>query len=290
MVSDHRLWTPLELIQVTADFLAEKGIQSPRLDSELLLAHVLELSRLQLYLEHERPIVPLELDRFRALVRRRSQRVPLQLLLGEVEILGHRFAVREGVFIPRQDTETLLQVSMSLPFPADGPGRILEVGCGTGCIGLSLLLHWPRAELTAWDSSELATELTLENARQHGLQNRCAIQRADAQTARLPQCELLVSNPPYIPSSQIDGLEPEVREHDPRGALDGGADGLDLIRVLAERGFDCLVPGGWLALEHGYDQGDRASAILREAGFADVELHRDLAGHPRVTVGRRAVR
>jgi release factor glutamine methyltransferase len=285
-----RLWTPLELIKVTSEFLAENGVPAPRLDAELLLGHVLGLSRLQLYLEHERPIVPAELDRFRELVRGRARRVPLQILIGEVELLGHRFVVRQGVFIPRPETETLLLVCTNLEFHEGAPATIVEVGPGTGCIGLSLLLHWPRARLLAVDASMDAIELSRENARLHRLQDRCEFRRADARTSELPSCDLLVSNPPYIPTADLKRLEPEVREYDPVAALDGGTDGLEMIRWLSGQAIRCLHPGGWIVLEHGFDQGESAPAALAEAGLVAVEDHRDLGGQARVAVGRRSPR
>lgn len=278
----------MELIRVTAEFFAEKGIESPRLDAELLLAHVLGCTRLQLYLNHERPVVAIELDRYRALVRERGKRVPLQLLVGEVEILEHSFLVRAGVFIPRPETEVLIERCRALPFAGGGPGTIVEAGVGTGCIGLSLLTHWPQARLVGYDVNPAAIALTRENAERLQVVDRLELRTTSAfEGPELPACDLLVSNPPYVRADVIDSLAPEVRDHDPREALDGGDDGLHAVRALAERGLAAVVPGGWIALEHGDDQGESAPAVLRAAGWADVAVHDDLSGRPRVTIGRR---
>jgi release factor glutamine methyltransferase len=279
-----RLHNPLELVRVTAEFFADKGIESARLDAELLLAHVLGVDRLQLYLQHDRPLVPAEVDAFREIVKQRGQRVPLQHLTGEAAILDDTFIVRPGVFIPRPETETLIEVCTSLgPFE-----RIVEFGPGAGVIGLSLLKQLPEARLFAVDANEDAVALTLENAERLGLRDRAEVIRGDALEVDLPGCDLLVSNPPYVPTRVIDGLQPEVRDHDPRAALDGGDDGLDFIRAMMKPAHEALRSGGWIALEHGDDQGASVPAILSEAGFNDVRDEPDLAGRPRVAVGCRS--
>lgn len=278
-----QLHNPLELVRVTAEFFADRGIASPRLDAELLLAHVLGLDRLQLYLQHDRPLVPAEVDAYRELVRQRGQRVPLQHLVGEATILDHQFVVRPGVFIPRPETETLIEVCAAL-----GPVEsIVEVGPGTGAVGLSLLARWPSASLFAIDVSPEAVELSRENATRLGVADRASFECGDALSAALPACELLVSNPPYVAAGVIDSLEPEVRDHDPRAALDGGPDGLDFLRALLPRAFSSVRPGGWVAFEHGDDQGDAVPALLAAAGFTEVRDEKDLGGRPRVGVGRR---
>ena len=278
-----QLHNPLELVRVTAEFFADRGISSPRLDAELLLAHVLGLDRLQLYLQHDRPLIPAEVDAYRELVRRRAQREPLQHLVGETTILDHSFLVRPGVFIPRVETETLIEVCAALdPVPS-----VVEVGPGTGVVGLSLLDRWPDARLFAVDLSPEAVELSRENAARLGVAERAEFVCGDALTVDLPACQLLVSNPPYVPGPVIDDLEPEVRDHDPRAALDGGPDGLDFIRALMEPSRRAVEPGGWIALEHGDDQGESVPALLEGAGFVEVRDEADLGGRPRVAVGRR---
>lgn len=279
------LWTPMPLIRVTAEFFADKGIESARLDAELLLAHVLGCARLQLYLDSDRPIVPDELDRYRALVKRRGQREPLQLLVGHVEIMENEFLVRSGVFIPRPETEVLIEACRAFDLADDT--TIVEVGVGTGCIGLSLLTHFPSARLIGFDVNDQAIALATENAERLGVASRIELREGDAAAADLPACDLFVSNPPYVPAAALADLQPEVRDHDPPEALVSGEDGLDLVRMLLPRAHTALRSDGWIAMEHGDDQGSTMAGLFADAGFADVEVRRDLTDRDRVTVGRR---
>jgi release factor glutamine methyltransferase len=278
----------MPLIAVSAEYLADHGVENARLDAELLLAHVLRVERLKLYLDHDRPIVPEELSAYRELVRRRGRREPLQLLVGRVSLLEHDFAVREGVFVPRPETETLILQARECELPAEP--RLLEVGVGSGCVGLSLLTCWPDATLLGYDVEPLALELTAENARGLAVESRLELREGSAFDARLdPESfDLVVSNPPYVRSAELADLEPEVRDHDPREALDGGEDGLEAVRRLVDLARRVLRPQGWLLFEHGFDQGESAPALLRDAGFGDVVTVEDLGGRPRVTRGRRA--
>ncbi len=280
----------MELIKVSAEYLADHGVDNPRLDAELLLGQVLEMDRLHLYLDHDRPVVPAELQRYRELIRRRGQRVPLQLLLGHTQILDHDFGVREGVFIPRPETETLILRAQELDFSGASPGNLLEVGVGSGCVGLSLLRHWPEARLVAYDLNPRALELTRENARALEVESRLVL-REGSPFASPPSTppggfDLVVSNPPYIRTEDLDRLEAEVRDHDPTEALDGGPDGLDAIRGLSRMAQRVLRSGGWLIFEHGSDQGESAPGLLREDGWREVRVFTDLAGRWRVSCGR----
>lgn len=280
-------WTPLELIRVSAEYLADHGVPSPRLDAELLLAHVLQMDRLHLYLQHERPLIREELDRYRELIRRRAQREPLQLLTGSARILDLDFLVEPGVFIPRPETETLIEVVKTLPEPS----TMVEVGLGSGAIGISLLVHWPKARLLGFELSEVAARVSRSNAQRHAVLERMEIVQGDAYAesmlSRWPRCELVVSNPPYIPEGE--DLEPEVIDHDPREALFAGPDGLQAIRKLCEAAARALSPGGWLVFEHGHEQQREAALILAQGPFEGVVCHRDLAGRPRVSCARRAL-
>lgn len=284
-------WTPLELIRVTAEYLADHGVPNARLDAELLLAEVLRMDRMGLYLQHERPLVPDELSRYRELVRRRSQRVPLQLLVGRVQLHDLEFETGEGVFIPRPETEVLIEKAMELEFEGGAPSRVLELGCGTGVIGISLLVHWPEASLLAYDVSPAAIELTLRNARRHGVEARLEAVHADAfaeeQAERWRELDLVVSNPPYVAESERADLQPEVRDHDPAEALFSGPEGLDDITRLIDRAAVGLRSGGWLAFEHGADQELPVATLLGDGQWRDRACFRDLADHPRVSVARR---
>lgn len=283
---ETRVWTVLDLIRASTEYLQQRGVASPRLDAELLLAHALGTDRLKLYLDAARPVVPSERTRYRGLIKARGERVPLQRLTGEVQILDLTFAVREGVFVPRQETESLVLACLEL-FAPGGPPRLVEVGTGTGCVGISLLRRWLAATADAFEIDAAAAALTRENAARHGVVDRLTLHEDDGLARELPPCELLVSNPPYVASGDIDQLEPEVSLHDPHAALDGGPEGLDAIAALADSGARCLVPGGWLVFEHGADQAQASRDLLTAAGYVEVASRRDLAERWRVTQGRR---
>ncbi len=290
MAEELKAWTPLEVVKVSADFLAKHGVESPRLDAEHLLAHVLGVDRLQLYVQFDRPLVPAERERARELVRQRAQRVPLQLLVGESQVYDLSFAVKPGVFIPRPETETLIQVCAER-FNGSPPATFVEVGVGTGIVAVSLLHRWPQARAVGFDVSPAAIALTQENALRHEVHERLELHTQDVLVKGWPRdssrVELLVSNPPYIPEGARAGLSPEVRDHDPAEALFSGGAGMDAIEQLTRLGQDMLSPGGWLVFEHGAEQGALARECLMQTGYVEVVTRRDLADRDRVTLGRR---
>ncbi|HPF34343.1 MAG TPA: peptide chain release factor N(5)-glutamine methyltransferase [Candidatus Krumholzibacteria bacterium] len=287
------LKTVRELVQATADWFASKGLESPRLNAERLLGDVLGLTRLELYLHHDRPLTPEETDRYRALVKRRGAGEPLQTLIGETQFYSRSFKVEAGVFIPRPETELLVERCVGLL--TGGTSSLLapvavEIGCGTGIIGVSLAAEIPRLHVWATDVNPQAVALTETNARRLGV-----AARVEALAGRgfepLPQhlrgsVHLLVSNPPYIASDVIATLDREVAEHDPRAALDGGPDGLDAYRALAAQAGAWLAPDGLLALEIGHDQGGTVPEIFAAAGFTDLSMQMDYNGLPRTVTGR----
>lgn len=287
------LKTVRELIQVTADYLAGKGVESARLNAERLLGDVLGLARIDLYLNHDRPLTPDEIDRYRALVKRRAAGTPLQTLIGETEFYGRPFKVAEGVFIPRPETERLIETCVTC-FTGGTSSLIaplaLEVGCGTGIIACTLAAEIPRLQVKATDVNPRAVALARTNARRLGVTARVEVYEGpllDPVPADLKgRAHLLVSNPPYIRSGDLAGLSREVREHDPVEALDGGPDGLRLYHELARRAGDWLAPGGRLAVEIGADQGEQVPAIFAAAGLVDIEVTKDYARLPRVVCAR----
>ena len=276
-----KIWTPLELIRWTKGYFEEHGVPSARLDAELLLAFVLGLERIGLYTAFDRPVHASERERFRELVRERAQkRRPVAYLTGTREFWSHTFRVDESVLIPRPDTETLVREVI-----ARQPARVLEVGVGSGAICGALALELPETEIVGTDISREALDLAEQNLRALGVAERCTLHCADGIEGLGESFDALVSNPPYIPSAELATLGPEV-QHEPREALDGGEDGLDLIRRLIGAASDVLRPGGWLMLEIGAGQGPRVSQRMREANLAEVELRSDLAGIERVAIGR----
>ena len=274
-----RVWTPVDLVRWTTGYFKEHGIASPRLDAELLLAFVLGLERIELYTAFDRPVESAERERFRELVRERAQkRRPVAYQTGVREFWSQSFRVDESVLIPRPDTETLVREAV-----ARDPRRILEVGVGSGAVCAALALELPEAGIVGTDISEAALEIARENLGRLGVAERCELRCTDLVSG--DGFDALVSNPPYIPSGEIEGLGPEV-QHEPRAALDGGADGLDLIRRLVNAAPAVLRPGGWLLLEIGAGQGPSVAALMQKAGLDEVALRPDLSGIERVAVAR----
>ncbi len=287
------LKTVRELILVTADYLADKDVDSARLSAERLLGEVLGLARIDLYLNHDRPLTPDELDQYRQLVKRRAAGEPLQALLGETEFYGRGFKMADGVFIPRPETERLVEACVGLLTGGNSSllsPLALEVGCGSGIIACSLAAEIPRLQVVASDVNERAVEISRVNARRLGVAARveflagelCVPFPADLQG----RANLLVSNPPYIRSADVPGLPREVLAHDPREALDGGPDGLRFYHELARHAATWLFPGGWLAMEIGHDQADQVTAICAASGLSDIEMTRDYNQLPRVVTAR----
>jgi len=234
--------TVLEAIQRSTEFLAKKGVDSPRLQTELLLAHLRKQPRMRLYLEFERVLTPAEVDGFRELIRRRGQREPLQHIVGSTSFCGFEIAVNRDVLIPRPETELLAERGWTflnqLSTINSQPSTALDFGTGSGCLAIALACKCPTAEVYAVDISSEALALARENAARHGAAERIRFLHGDGFAAAPAgaRFDLIISNPPYIPTAEIASLEPEVRDYDPRGALDGGADGLDYGRRLAAEG------------------------------------------------------
>jgi len=274
--------TVLEVITATTAFFQKSGVESPRLNIEHLLAHVLKKKRMDLYIEFERPLAESELAPLRDLVRRRAQREPLQHLLGTVEFLGLTLKSDARALITRPETEQLCEILASAD-SAWKSGSIADVGTGSGCIALALAHALPGAKVTGLDASDDALALARENADRCGLAERVTFSKSDLLSAAAAPLDLIVANLPYIPSGEIAALQPEV-QRDPRAALDGGADGLDLIRRLLPQAAGKLRSGGTLALELGLDQPAVLAAELPAHGFRDAKLLKDLQGRDRFII------
>lgn len=276
--------TVLEVIQRSAEFLQRHSVESPRLQIELLLAHLLKLPRLQLYLNHDRELTEAELAALRALVLRRAKREPLQHLVGSTEFFGLEINVSPHALIPRPETETLVELALAnLAKCASPRPAALDFGTGTGCIALALAAKSPAVHVHALDISSTALALAQRNTAQHGLTDRVTFHLGDG-FAALPadlRFDLVVSNPPYIPAAEIATLQPEVRDFDPRTALDGGADGLDFYRQLAAEAPARLYAGGGLVAEFGDGQENAIERLFTGASWSGVAIHRDLSGRAR---------
>ena len=279
-----------ELLKTTTGWFRERGIDSARLDAELLLSHVLQVPRMTLYTSFDRPLSPDELDRYRGLARRRGRREPVAYILGEREFYGRSFTVDRRVLIPRPDTEVLIdEVLARLPEEADG--IVLDYGTGSGAIALTLAAERPSLKLLALDVSADALDVARANAAALELSERVGFVRSDG-FARLPGrfrggLAALVSNPPYVREDERPGMMPDVRDHEPGLALFAGADGLHHYRQIAET-VDWLAPGGLVAVEVGQGQSAAVQAIFERAGLTDLRVRKDLSGIDRVVLAVRA--
>ncbi len=282
--------TVLEVIQRSSEFLAKKEVDSPRLQTELLLAHVLKLPRMQLYLNFERPLSDPELDIFRELIRRRGQREPLQHIIGTASFCGLEIAVNRHVLVPRPETELLAERGWKfLNQLAHNPSSALDFGTGSGCIAIALAMKSPASEVTALDLSGEALAQARENAAHHHLAARIRFFEGDG-FAALPSgatFDLVISNPPYIPTAEIATLQPEVRQFDPGTALDGGLEGLDYYRRLALESALFLKPAGRLMLEFGDGQAAAIREILERENWVVEAIEDDYTHKQRLLVARR---
>jgi len=280
-------WTVRRVLGWTSQHFAKLGVDSPRLTAELLLAHVLQTSRVRLYTDLDRPLETAELAAYRALIARRATGEPTQYLTGTREFYGRPFAVDPRVLIPRPETELLVEaVLQALP---GRDGRILDLCTGTGCVGITLALERPAAAVVATDSSPAAAEVARANAASLGAAERVDVRVGDlfAPVEQEPPFDAVVANPPYVPSGEIPTLSAEVRR-EPASALDGGEDGLDVVRRIVAGASRWLVPGGLLALEIGDRQGPAVRSLLEGAGYGSVRIERDLGRQDRLALGTHA--
>jgi len=282
-------WTVLEVIKWTTARFTERGLDSPRLDAEILAAHALGLSRVQLYVQYDRPLLPDELAAIRALIKRRQAGESVAYVVGKKEFWGLELTVDARVLVPRPDTETLVEEGrMRLDEAAQGAEeRIGDVGTGSGAVALALAKVRPAAAVFATDISPDALAVARGNAERLALAVTFVEGDLTAPLAAHAPFSLLVANLPYIPTAELAGLPPEVRA-EPVRALDGGADGLDLVRRLIADAPALLRSGGALALEIGAGQAAATAALMTAGGFADVRSRRDLAGIDRVVSGVKA--
>jgi release factor glutamine methyltransferase len=276
------------ILTKTERYLAERDIDAPRLSAQLLLAHVLGLDRLGLILAMDRPLTPNELDAVRPLVARRGRGEPMAYILGEREFYGLVFSVTPATLIPRPETELLIDRALAL-FPEGSLGAFADLGTGSGCLAVTLAVHFPTALGVALDVSSDALSVARQNAVRHGVADRLSFLATDF--ADLPAREggygLIVSNPPYVSAGEYRECSREVRDFEPQSALTPGETGLEAVPVVAKAAYAALTPGGRLLVEIGWKQGPAAAALLVAAGFADVAVCRDLAGLDRVAEGRR---
>ncbi|HEU5396308.1 MAG TPA: peptide chain release factor N(5)-glutamine methyltransferase [Verrucomicrobiae bacterium] len=280
--------TVLEAIQKSAEFLSKKGIESPRLQTELLLAHLLKMPRMKLYLNFERALTPAETDALRELIVRRSKHEPLQHIVGSTSFCGYEIAVNRHALVPRPETELLAEAGWTFLATRESSSvTALDFGTGTGCIAIALAAKCPAARITALDVSADALALARENAAKNNVAERVEFVCGDGFSALAPApFDLIVSNPPYIPAAEIETLQPEVRDFDPRTALDGGADGLDFYRRLAAGAKPFLKAQGKIMLEFGDGQAAALRQIFEGEKWVVEAVKADYSQRERILIAR----
>jgi len=281
-------WTVKDVLRWTTDYFRKKDIETPRLDAEVLLANALKTDRLRLYLDQERPLTPKERSVYRDFIRRRASREPVALIVGVKEFWSLPFKVSRGVLIPRPDTERLVEVVLdeirgnSTPF-------VLEIGTGSGAVAVAVVKECPTARVMATDISPVAIAFAAANAESAGVAGSLDLVVSDLLEPfrKAAKFDVICSNPPYIPSGIIPTLAPEITRFEPLTALDGGPDGLEVIRKLVDQTPHHLRTGGALIIEVGEHQAEEVREIMSSTGhFTEIQFFSDLAGKSRVVKAR----
>jgi release factor glutamine methyltransferase len=281
----NQIWTIGSILKWTGQYFGTRGIESPRLDAEVLLSHVLGKPRIYLYVHFDEPLEAAELAQYREYIRQRVARQPVAYIVGRREFMGLTFQVTPAVLVPQPDTEVLVQAAIDR-LPAMPTARVADIGTGSGAIALSLLYYMKQLRAAAVDISQAALTVAAANAAALGVADRAVFYEGDLLAPLAGETfTAIVSNPPYIPTADIAGLAPEVRSAEPMGALDGGADGLAFYRRLVANAPAFIVPGGFLAVEVGIHEAQPVIELAeRQTAYDRTEILKDLAGIDRVVV------
>ena len=289
----NKQWTVIELINETTGYFKKKGIETPRLDAELLLAHCRATGRVQLYTNFDRPVSEAEISSFRELVRRRAAGEPVAYLTGYREFWSLKIRVGKGVLIPRPETELLVEEALNVFKPAVSAATqltLLDIGTGSGAIAIALAKELHESIIYAADISRAALAVARANSTEQGYAGRIRFVCGDSVTPfrQKELFDLIVSNPPYIRSGDLKGLAREIREHEPIAALDGGIDGLDFYRQWIPQMPALLRGKGWVILEMGAGQAAAVAELFQQTGlFNAVKVVKDYAGHERVVLAQK---
>ena len=270
-----------EAVEFGTKCLTDAGVPDAALDAWYLLQMVCKIERSYYYVHGEEDITQDAQKEYEIAVQKRAEHIPLQYIIGEQEFMGLRFKVNSNVLIPRQDTETLVEQVLKIVKPGM---KVLDLCTGSGCVLISVLKNAPELTGMGSDISKTALLVAKENAKLHEVDAEWV--RSDLFDNITETFDVIMANPPYIPTGEILSLMPEVRDFEPENALDGGADGLDFYRKIAGQVKDYLNPGGDVYMEIGYDQGEAVSELMRNAGFTEVEVIKDLARNDRVVKGK----
>jgi len=283
-------WTIKKLLNWISDYFADKGLDAPRFRGEMLLAHVLDTKRIELYTNFDQPVSASKLDQLRDLVKRASRGEPISYLIGRTEFYSLTLKVTPDCLIPRPETELLVERSIELLRHRKGSQLIGELCTGSGCVAVAIAKNFPQANIIAADSSEKALSVAADNVQMHSLADRVKLLRGDLFEPVIAELgerkfDLLVSNPPYVTDEEFENLDPGVKDYEPPTALRGGPDGLGIIRRIINQSADFLKPDGILMLEIGYRQGPQVRKLISDTGlFGNVQIQKDLSGHDRIAI------
>ncbi|MBT8378856.1 MAG: peptide chain release factor N(5)-glutamine methyltransferase [Ignavibacteria bacterium] len=279
--------TVLEAIKLSTDFLQKKGIESARTNAEMLLAYVLNCKRLELYLQFDRPLKENELNIYRNVIKRRSNFEPLQYIIGSVEFYGMKFKVSRAVLIPRPETELLVETILAVLKKTE-KYSILDIGCGSGCIGITLTVNLLSKKVICTDNSEKAIELAKENSQLHDVDSKINFVQHDIISQPInfvDDVDVVVSNPPYIAKSEFDLLQQEIKNFEPRQALTDDADGYTFFEAICSKSIRILKKGGMLFFEISEGQSSAVKKIMQEYSYSEINTIKDYQQIDRVIYG-----
>jgi release factor glutamine methyltransferase len=291
--STKQVWTIASILKTVTPYLGERDCENPRLDAEILLAHVLGVSRVELYTGYERPLLPAELQSYRELVKRRAGGEPAAYLVGTKGFYSLDFEVGPGVLVPRPETEFLVSVAIEEAKSRKGVVRVADIGTGSGCVAVALAVYVQGVEVVATEKSAEAAGYARRNAVKHNVQERVSIVEGElleplARMYSKAGLDIIVSNPPYVTEKEFENLPATVRKYEPREALVAGEDGTEYHMVIAEAAAGFLDKDGLLALEVGMGQAEKVALLISDTGqFGEPRIVKDFSGIERVVVARR---